>query len=170
MQKFVNKKWLINSLILYFIFSFVFNLVLYFSEDKKLVWVKGNILAIKNIDLELFNKTNLFIDKHIKPNEKFIVLPEGQIFNLIHKKTYGLYNSTFTPLDFEIFKDDELISQMKLNKIDYVIFYPRNTKDYGKQEICFDYAVDFCGYIMDNYTQVATLKDNRQVTIFKLKK
>lgn len=170
LQKSINKKWLINSLILFFVFNFVVNLTLFIKDEKKILNTQVGLIAIKKEKYELFKSTNLFIKKHIKHNENFIVLPEGQIFNLIHKKPHKFYNSTFTPLDFEAFKEKELIRQLKNNQTDFIIFFPRDTLDYGKQGICFDYAVDFCKYIMDNYTQVATLKDDKQVTIYKIKK
>ncbi|MBR5304088.1 MAG: hypothetical protein IKU37_04605 [Candidatus Gastranaerophilales bacterium] len=170
LQKFINKKWLINSIIFIFIFVFINNLTLFIRENKTLFAIKNNLVALKKVDKNIFEKTNLFIEKHIKKDENFIVLPEGQIFNVLHNKPYKFYNSTFTPLDFETFKEKQLINQLQDKRIEYIIFYPRDTLDYGKQGICFDYAVDFCKYIMDNYTQVATLKENKQVTIFKIKK
>lgn len=170
LQKFMNTKWLINAIILLFTLNFIYNIQLLLISEKKVIKTQaGNIILQKN-DYELFEKTNLFIEKHVKKQENFIVLPEGQIFNLIHKKNHNFINSTFTPLDFETFQEKELIKQLQNNQTDFIIFYPRDTKEYGKQGICFDYAVDFCNYIMDNYTQVATFKSDKQVTIFKIKK
>ena len=117
------------------------------NKKEKFKTVIGNLYINKN-EIKLFKSTNKFIKKNIKQNETFIVLPEGQIFNLIHKKPYNYYNSTFTPLDFETFKEENIIKNLQKNKTDYIIFYPRNTQDYGKNTICYDYAVDFCKYIM----------------------
>ena len=169
-QKNIDKKWLINSLILFFILNFMGNLGYFLTNKKeKFKTVIGNLYINKN-EIKLFKSTNKFIEKNIKQNETFIVLPEGQIFNLIHKKPYNYYNSTFTPLDFETFKEENMIKNLQKNKTDYIIFYPRNTQDYGKNTICYDYAVDFCKYIIDNYRQVANIKDGNNVLIFKIKK
>ena len=168
-QKFIDKKWLLNSLIIFFVLNFSLNLSYYFNNQKEKLKTKVGCVFVKNKEYELFASLNSYIEKNVKINEKFIVLPEGQIFNLIHKKNnYGFFNSTFTPLDFDTFGEAKLIDKLKYNKIDYIIFYPRNTKDYGAEIICFDYAVDFCTYIMDNYTQVAEIKKNDTVQVFKI--
>ena len=170
LQKYSDKKWLINSLIIFFIFNFTGNLSFYIKNPKaKYKTALGTVVANKK-DYNLFSSTNKFIGKNIKENETFIVLPEGQIFNLIHKKPHNFYNSTFTPLDFDTFKEKNLIENLKKNKPDYVIFYPRTTSDYGKNAICYDYAVDFCKYIIDNYTQTANINDGKNVLIFKIKR
>ncbi|MBE7707483.1 MAG: hypothetical protein E7Z88_02125 [Cyanobacteria bacterium SIG27] len=168
LQKNLNKKWLMNTLIIFLIFSTVKNVTYYVELPKEKIKTKiGNLYINKN-ESEIFKKTNYYIEKNIKPNESFVVLPEGQLFNLIHKKSYNYPNYTFTPLDFETFKEEEIIQNLKNNKTDYIIFYPRNTLDYGAQTICYDYAVDFCYYIIDNYTKVATIDNNMKVLIFKL--
>ena len=170
MQKYIDKKWLINSLILFFILNFMGNLGYFLTNKKEKFKTNIGNLYINKKEINLFKSTNDFIQKNIKQNETFMVVPEGQIFNLIHKKTYQFYNSTFTPLDFETFKEENIIKNLKKNKTDYIIFYPRNTQDYGKNTICYDYAVDFCEYIIDNYKQVANIKDGNNVLIFKIKK
>ena len=58
--------------------------------------------------------------------------------------------------------------QLKENKTTYIIFYPRNTKEYGAQTICYDYGVNFCTYIMDNYHRTAIIDDVYKVLIFKI--
>lgn len=170
MQKFVNKKWLINSLIIFFVINYTMNIMRFFYSDKVPIKTQiGTIWILKNYK-NLFIGTNDFIKKHIKTKENFIVIPEGQIFNLIHKKPYDFYNSTFTPLDFETFGEANLINQLEKNETDYIIVYPRDTTDYKAKNICYDYAVDFCKYIIDNYTQVASIKDGERVSIFKKKR
>ena len=129
----------------------------------------GTIYLSQN-DKKLYEKINQYIEKNIKKDETFIVVPEGQMFNLIHKKPWNFYNSTFTPLDFETFKEENLIKKLKDNKTDYIIFYPRNTKDYGANTICYNYGVDFCTYIMDNYTRTAIFEEGYKALIFKLDK
>ncbi|MBQ4647187.1 MAG: hypothetical protein IJB79_07550 [Candidatus Gastranaerophilales bacterium] len=170
LQKIIDKTWLINSIMIFFILNFIGNLGFYISNQKGNFKTKIGKIWIKKEEETLFKTTNKYIEKNIKKNENFIVLPEGQIFNLIHKKNHNFSNSTFTPLDFETFGEKNIIKTLQNNKTDYIIFYPRNTFDYGAKTICYDYAVDFCKFIVDNYTQVASIKDKDKVVIFKIKK
>lgn len=170
LQKYVNTRWLINILLIFFTFSIIDKTTYTFTNLKYPTKTEIGTFWLDEKNVNLFSATNAFIKKHIKQEESFIVVPEGQIFNAIHKKNYKFLNSTFTPLDFETFGEKNIIKQLKSNKTDYIIFYPRNTKDYGAQTICYDYGVDFCHYIIDNYTRVGTLEDNYTTLIFKIKK
>ena len=162
---FISKKFLISIITILLITQNISNAV-YYKLHPKYKTKTNNIYLTKEFK-NIFDKTNDFINKNIKKDESFIVLPEGQIFNFIHKKPWGFYNSTFTPLDFETFKDKAFIEKLKQNKTEYIIFFPRNTLEYGKAPICHNYGVDFCVYVMDNYTRIAIIEDNYKVLIFK---
>ncbi len=167
LKKISDKKWLYNFFLIFTILITIINFKYYANNPKFKTKTNQNILLKKN-DNVLFDKTNEYISKNIKPNENFIVVPEGQLFNLIHKKPWKYYNSTFTPLDFETFGEANIIKKLKENKTDYIIFYPRNTKEYGAQTICFDYGVNFCTYIMDNYYRAIIIEHGHKVLIFKI--
>lgn len=169
-QKIINKKWLINLLIIFFVFCFVDIAIHSLNNRKHPATTQIGKMYLSEKNIETFKGTNQFIKKHIKKDENILVLPEGQIFNLINKKPYEYYNSTFTPLDFQTFGEKNLIKQLEKNQTDYIIFYPRDTKEYGAQSICFDYAVDFCKYIIDNYSRTGTIKNEKNVTIYKIKR
>jgi len=170
LQKIVNKKWLINILIIFLVFITLDSLNYMFNNNKTSVNTPIGKIWVEKKQEKIFKGLNQFIKKYTNKEETFIILPEGQIFNLIHKKPHDFYNSTFTPLDFETFKDENLTKQLNENQTDYIIFYPRDTKEYGAESICYDYGVDFCKYIIDNYTRVGIIKDEQSVLIYKIKK
>lgn len=164
----LNKKWLFIHIIILFSSILAIELINHDSFKKKPYTTPIGKIYLQKQDYYLTEKINRFIDKNISKDENFIVVPEGQIFNLIHKKPWKYYNSTFTPLDFDTFGENNIINELKKNKTDYIIFYPRNTKEYGAQIICYDYGIDFCTYIMDNYTRVALFENNQKALIFKI--
>ncbi len=162
-KKFLNVHFLIFLVFLSFIN--IKNLIL----DKKIKYDTNSAqVYLKSDDYKNFTETDFYIKKNIKKDENFVVLPEGQIFNFINKKNWNFYNSTFTPLDFETFSDEYFIKNLSNKKTDYVIFYPRNTKDYKSESICLDYGVDFCSYIVDNYV-IAKIVGKNEVLIYKRK-
>ncbi len=167
LKKVTNKKWLLSFFLIFTTLITITNFKYNIKHKKYKTKLYPNIQLTKN-DSILFDKTNEYILKNIKNNENFIVVPEGQIFNLIHKKPWNFYNSTFTPLDFETFKEEQIIEQLKKNKTEYIIFYPRNTKEYGAQTICYNYGVNFCTYIMDYYKRTAIIENEHKVLIFKI--
>ena len=145
-------------------------MIIFKYDQKTIVNTPIGNLWLNKQKAQLINEVNKYIKNNIKKEENFIVVPEGQILNLIHKKPHNFYNSTFTPLDFETFGEKEIIEKLKENKTDYIISLQRDTIDYGAEIMCYDYAVDFCNYIMDNYTKVKTFKNSEEIAIFKIKK
>ena len=169
LSKFLDRKWLTYSFIILFTLIACKNISYYFKNQKYPYTTNIGTVYLNKDEIELFKKLNLYIKKNIKKDENFIVVPEGQIINLIHQKPFQYYNSTFTPLDFETFGEKNIITNLKQSKTDYIIFYPRNTHDYGADTICFDYAVDFCTYISDNYTRTAIIEAKSRALVFKRK-
>ena len=168
LKKIINAKWLYITFSIFTIMLAFANFKYYLNHPKYKIKTKAGSIYLTKKDSILFEKINEYIKKNIKENEEILIVPEGQIFNLIHKKTWNYYNSTFTPLDFETFGEQKLTEKLKNNKTDYIIFYPRNTKEYGAQTICYDYGVNFCTYIMDNYHREAIIEEGYKALIFKI--
>ena len=166
--KMLNKKWVLAQFITLFLVLSYGQFYIYFVTPKKPFKTDIGTIWLAKTQLEYFNQIDNYFKNNLKENETFIVVPEGQIFNLIYKKPWNFYNSTFTPLDFETFGQNNLIGKLKENKTDYVVFYPRTTREYGAKTICFDYAVDFCKFIDDNYKQEAVFGDDVKVFIYKI--
>ncbi len=163
-----NKKWLFYHLIIFIVFTALWQAQIYYTNPKiKFNTTIGKISLFRS-DYRLFCEISDFLDNNLKDDESFIVTPEGQIINLIYKRPWKFYNSTFTPLDFETFGEDKIINKLKENKSDYIIFYPRDTQDYGVKNICIDYGVDFCSYILDNYDKKEQFGSDRKALIYKI--
>ena len=164
----LNKNWVISHFIILFIILSIGQFLSYFNSPLYPIKTKIGTLKFHTTDYKLISKITKYLDNNLSENEDFIVIPEGQIFNLMYQKSYKFYNSTFTPLDFETFGDKYFIDELKKYKPTYIIFYPRNTIEYGAQTICYDYGVDFCTYIMDNYKREAIIDEEYRALIFKI--
>ena len=164
----INKKWLIYYFSIFMLTLSFLQIKSYILYQKFPLETKIGTIKLYKSDNELIQKINNFIKNNVKYNENIIVIPEGQIINLLNGKSWQFYNSTFTPLDFETFGEKNLTNQLKKYKTDYIIIYPRDTSDYGAKEICIYYGVDFCKYIKDNYKQVKEFGDIRKVLIYNI--
>lgn len=164
LEKIIDKKFLFKIFVIYFVILNAYNFIYFIKNPKfKLPIYDKNIYLDKDNKQRFYNVYS-YLEKNLKKDETFLVIPEGQIFNFLLKKPYKFYNSTFTPLDFETFKEENLIHKLKTENPDYIVLYPRNTNDYGKKIICLDYAVDFCTYIDDNY-QIENVVDKDVLTV-----
>ena len=165
-----GKQWSTYILLSFMSMSLLGQLVEFKGIEKKAIQTKIGTVKLQKSDFELVNEINEYLNQNIKPTDSLIVVPEGQIFNLMHNKNWEFYNSTFTPLDFETFNEKELTDKLQKNKTTYIIIYPRNTREYGASTICEDYGVDFCAYIKDNYKHKKTFGSLRKAYIYKYEK
>ena len=52
---------------------------------------------------------------------------------------------------------------------EYIVFSNLSMKDYYFQYICNDYALGFCGFVNQNYTQESVIDKDFRYMIFKRK-
>lgn len=115
------------------------------------------------------NKLVQYIKETTKPTDKIVILPEGMIINFLAKRdSDGFYNSLL-PLYVETFGEDNIIEHYKKNPPEYFILNNLDMKDYYFRYICGDYALDFCGFIVENYELVDVIEDGYRYSIFMLK-
>lgn len=161
------KKWLFGVSLVVILFLNFFNIQNFIMQNKILENnKKGTLYLSKNDGNKLLFE---FLNKSLKKDDTFLVVPEGLIFNFIFEKPYPYYYSTFTPLDFETFSESRIIKDVSKYEPNYIIFYPRNTREYGAETICYDYAINFCTYIMENYSRVGIIEDEKKILIFRRK-
>lgn len=116
---------------------------------------------------EFPNKLVQYIKETTKPTDKIVVLPEGMMINFLTKRdSDGFYNSLL-PLYVETFGEDNIIEHYKKNPPEYFILNNLDMKDYYFRYICGDYALDFCGFIVENYELVDVIEDGYRYSIFK---
>ena len=170
LNKIFDNKWILTVFTTFFIVNIAANLCYIFINPKEKVKTPIGSIWLNKHDAKLFKDVNEYISKNIDKKESILVLPEGQMFNLIHKKEYNYYNSTFTPLDFETFKEETLTKNIENQKPDNIILFPRNTSEYGANTICINYGIDFCRFIMDNYTETQSVGEYYKAYIYKRKR
>ena len=136
--------------------------------NNKVTTPKGTIYTIKNL-AKSTNELNKFINQSTKPTDKIVIFPEGMTVNfLTQRDSDGFYNSLL-PLYTESLGEDKIINHYKENMPEYIIFNNLNMKDYYFQYICNDYALDFCGFVQENYKLVTVIDNGFRYMIFKHK-
>ncbi len=164
-----KRLWLENLFLIFFIINFSLNFINYLTHKKYPIQTNVGKIYLTNDVWGLYGELNKFLGEITKNNEDFLILPEGLMFNLIYKMPYNFYNTSFIPLDFETFKQEKLINDLKNNYPKYIIITPRNTLEYGKKTICRDYGLDFCMFIDDNYYVYRKIQSRLDILILKLK-
>lgn len=111
-----------------------------------------------------------YLKENTNPTDKVVILPEGMIINFLsERQSDGFYNSLL-PLYVETFGENKIIEHYSQNKPEYIILNNLNMKDYYFEYICKDYALEFCGFIQENYGLKDVIFDTGyRYSIFMLK-
>lgn len=110
-----------------------------------------------------------YIDENTKKTDKIVILPEGAFINFLTGRPSDDYYISLLPLYIETFGEENIIKHFKENKPEYIVFNNWNTKDYYFNYMCQDYALGFCSFVVQNYTQEKVIDTGFRYLIFKRK-
>lgn len=138
------------------------------TKDNKIQTGRGFVYTDKMYS-ESTNDLIQFINKKTKPNDRIVIFPEGMMINFLTDRKADDYYNSMLPLYVETFGEDKITEYYKEKLPEYIVLNNLNMKDYYFQYICNDYALDFCGFITQNYTQEKVIDENFRYIIFKRK-
>ena len=153
------------------IFSLLFaqQLALHTFRDNLTIKTKyGKIKS--NVEIaQPFSETLQYINNHTSAQDTLLVMPESIMLNFLSGRKSQFYQTSFIPLDFETFKEDNIINEIAYKKPKYIVITNRKTNEYGKAYICRDYGVKTCKYVVNNYSLEAAFGEKFRMYIFKYK-
>ena len=167
--KIINKKSLKKAffiIILIMTILFAGYLKQSLGDDVLIQTSKGSIYNHKNL-AESFQASINYIDKEMKKEDSFLVLPEGIMLNfLTNHPSKSIYYATNTPY-LEPFGEEKIIDDIKKNPPEYIFINNRNSEDYGKKYICKDYGFDLCNYVKSNYSKIEEFGTHFKMELYK---
>ncbi len=113
--------------------------------------------------------TNQLIKYLQNSKENAVIFPEGMTVNFLAGVKSDDYYNSLLPLYIETFGEEKIIEHYRKNPPEYIIFNNLNMKDYYFNYICTDYALDFCGFVKENYTPEKIIDTGFRYIIFKHK-
>lgn len=118
---------------------------------------------------ESSNELIKYIDQNTKKDDKIVIFPEGMTINFLTQRSADDYYNSLLPLYTETFGEEKIINHYKKNLPEFVIFNNLDMKDYYFRFICQDYALEFCGFVQNNYKLQTVIGDEFRYLIFKRK-
>lgn len=118
---------------------------------------------------ESSNELIKYIDQNTKKDDKIVIFPEGITINFLTQRSADDYYNSLLPLYTETFGEEKIINHYKKNLPEFVIFNNLDMKDYYFRFICQDYALEFCGFVQNNYKLQTVIGDEFRYLIFKRK-
>lgn len=134
--------------------------------NNKISTEKGTIYTLKP-QADATNELLKFLEN--KNNTEMVIFPEGLIVNFLSKNSTPSddYYNSMIPLYSEVFTDKAFIDHFEQTKPVYIVFNNQSMKDYYFTYICQNYALQFCGYVTENYTKVKDIYHDFNYLVFK---
>jgi hypothetical protein len=162
-----------NMVVVFILFFFIFNTV---KQTVKLAWTdKPNLVStqrgkmyVSDVFYPGTNEIIDFINKNTSSEDKFVIVPEGQLINFFTGRK-AAYVDNYNPHYFESFGEESIIKYFKEFKPEYIALTNREFEEYTNKPICMGYAVNFCTFVETNYRPVKLIDDEFQYLIFKRK-
>lgn len=159
------KKITVFMLIFSVVNVFYFSLSQSFFAKNEIKTEKGKMIIPDKSEADVINQTLKFIENEIKPDETVLILPEGAMFNYLTERKTNLKYYQLIPNHIETVGENEIISDLKSNKPDYILFLNNDYSIYGTPKFCSDFGKDICGYVYKNYAEVKNFGNNSELNI-----
>lgn len=99
-----------------------------------------------------------YIETNTEKTDKIVIMPEGTFINFLTNRESDDYYNLLTPVAFETFGEQTIINRFKQVKPEYVIIHDNPmAEDYKYNNICKDYAFEFCNYLNQDYKFLQTV-------------
>ena len=147
------------------LFIFMCNFFALKTVQNKISTAKGTIYT-QQVYSESTNKLLEYLG-NTKGN--VVIFPEGMTVNFLSGTKSDDYYNSLLPLYIETFTEKNIIEHYRTNPPEYIIFNNLNMKDYYFTYICEDYALDFCGFVKENYNLDKVIDSGFRYIIFKHK-
>jgi hypothetical protein len=97
------------------------------------------------------------IGELVKPDETFVVFPEGVMLNYLTRRRNPCPYVNFMPPELIIFGEDRILNSLHKAPPDYVILVDKDTSEYGYRFFGKNYGIKLFSWIQENYTAVETI-------------
>ncbi len=94
------------------------------------------------------------INKVIKPDEVFLVIPNGVMLNYLSRRDNHCYYVGATPTTLLRFGENKVLNAIKASSADYVILVDRDVTEFGYKFFGQDFAAKIYTWINENYSPV----------------
>lgn len=151
-------------------FCFLFgNIYSYKNTLGNKVETNRGFVYIDNLYYKSTNDLISFLKNNTKPSDRVVIFPEGMMINFLADRKGDDYYNSLIPLYVETFGEGKITEYYKEKMPEYIVFSNLSMKDYYFQYICNDYALGFCGFVSQNYTQEGVIDKDFRYMIFKRK-
>jgi hypothetical protein len=97
------------------------------------------------------------INNVMKPQDRFMVFPEGVMLNYLTERKNPTPYVNFVPPELIMFGEETILDRIRQNPPHYILLVDRDTHEYGFHYFGKDYGREIYGWLKKNYSPVLTL-------------
>jgi hypothetical protein len=113
--------------------------------------------AERNIEGPVIGETLKKINETIKPNETFLVIPEGILLNYLTRRENRSPLTSFLLGDLVMHREEEMVERVSRRLPDYVILIDRSVGEWGFKNFGVDTGTKISGWVIKNYIPIYTI-------------
>ncbi len=99
------------------------------------------------------SQTLEFIGVIMRPDETFVVFPEGVMLNYLSRRPNPTKYISFMPAELALFGEKSMLDALQENPPDHVLILSRGMREYGYLGFGADYCLEITGWMNDNYSK-----------------
>jgi hypothetical protein len=97
------------------------------------------------------------INETIKPNENFLVIPEGILLNYLTRRESPSPYTSFLLGDLVMHHEEKMVEKLSRRLPDYVILIDRGVGEWGFKKFGVDTGTKISGWVIKNYIPICTI-------------
>jgi hypothetical protein len=109
---------------------------------------------VLNIEGPVFDATLKKINETIKPNENFLVIPEGILLNYLARHESRSPYTSFLLGDLVMHNEEKMVERLTRQLPDYVILLDRGVSEWGFKKFGVDTGTKISAWVIKNYVPV----------------
>ncbi len=113
--------------------------------------------AVLNPEGPVINETIKKINETVKPNENFLVIPEGILLNYLTRRDNPSPYTAFLLGDLVMHHEEKMVERLNRRLPDYVILIDRSVGEWGFKKFGVDTGTKISGWVTKNYVPVCTI-------------
>ncbi len=113
--------------------------------------------AVWNTEGPVIDETLKKINETIKPNENFLVIPEGILLNYLTRRESPSPYTSFLLGDLVMHHEEKMVERLSRRLPDYVILMDRGVGEWGFKKFGVDTGAKISGWVIKNYIPICTI-------------
>jgi hypothetical protein len=110
--------------------------------------------AVRNIEGPVIDATLKKINETIKPNENFLVIPEGILLNYLTRRESPSPYTSFLLGDLAMHNEEKMVERLSRRLPDYMILVDRSVIEWGFKKFGVDTGTKISAWVIKNYVPI----------------